>query len=107
MEMIQTDNSLIAELGEVRQYDPRGELQNDHVSTDGGRTVVKRDKPLFNKLLAVPEGAELCKPRASTRRKTRVMPRQGSTRRSSSFTTPKKNCSGRWICTRRRTNWSN
>ena len=89
--MIQTDNSIVAEIGEVRQYDPQGELHYDHVSmedrqrlnrwvtcfedtegaiylhngtvsTDGGRTVHKRDKRIFNEVLAVPEGAVFCEP---------------------------------------------
>ena len=89
--MIQTDNSIVAGIGEVRQYDPQGELHYDHVSmedrqrlnrwvtcfedtegtiylhngtvsTDGGRTVHKRGKRIFNEVLAVPEGAVFCEP---------------------------------------------
>ena len=46
--------------------DVAAEAEEQAASTDGGRTVVTRDKPLFNKLLAVPEDAKLCEPRAST-----------------------------------------
>ncbi len=90
--MIETDSPIITQMDEVRQYDPQGALHYDHVSmadrqrlnrwvtcfedtstgtiylhngtvsTDGGRTVVKRDKMKFNEVLAVPEGAVLCEP---------------------------------------------
>lgn len=87
--MIQTNDSIVQEIGEIRQYDPQGELEYNHVSMadrqrlnrwvtslqdlegtiylhngtvsiDGGRTVEKRAVMPFNEVLAVPEGAHLC-----------------------------------------------
>ena len=85
------NGSIVEEIGEMREYDPQGGIGYNHVSmvdrqrlnrwvtcfqdtegtiylhngtvsTDGGRTVVKRDKMPFNEVLAVPEGALLCEP---------------------------------------------
>ena len=82
------ESSIIDHIGEPREYDPQGQLDRDHVSlvdrqrlnrwvtcfqspddtiylhagsqsTDGGQTIVKRDKMPFNEMLAVPEGAVL------------------------------------------------
>lgn len=86
--LMNVESSIIDHIGELREYDPQGQLDRDHVSlvdrqrlnrwvtcfqspddtiylhagsqsTDGGQTIVKRDKMPFNEMLAVPEGAVL------------------------------------------------